>query len=56
MSDNEIETIYADFNNRVGNSLRLSGDGTKADLKKLGIALRGGLRLACPTAILPLME
>lgn len=45
MRDNEMKMISADFNNRVGTALRLSCDGTKADLKKLGITLRAGLRL-----------
>lgn len=40
-----MQTIYADFNNRVGNALRLSCDGTKADLERLGITLRDGLQL-----------
>jgi hypothetical protein len=38
-------TIYADFNNRNGDSLSLSCNGTKADLKRLGIALQDKLHL-----------
>jgi hypothetical protein len=44
-ANDQIQTIYADFNNRVGGSLRLSCDGTKADLLRLSISLRDGLRL-----------
>jgi hypothetical protein len=40
-----LESIYADFNNRNGHCLSLSCDGTKAELKRLGLVLREGLRL-----------
>jgi hypothetical protein len=37
------DMVYADFNNRDGRSLSLSCDGTKLDLKRLGLVLRDGL-------------
>lgn len=45
MSEPAFPTIHADFNNRVGRCLRLSCDGTKADLERFGIVLRDGLVL-----------
>lgn len=45
MSESTFPTIYADFNNRVDRYLRLSCDGTKADLERFGIVLRDGLVL-----------
>ncbi len=38
-------TIYADFNNRDGDTLSLSCNGTQADLERLGITLQEGLPL-----------
>jgi hypothetical protein len=38
-------TIYADFNNRDGDTLSLGCNGTKADLERLGITLQEGLPL-----------
>jgi hypothetical protein len=40
-----LHTVYADFNNRDGNSLGLSCNGTTADLDRLGLVLREGLQL-----------
>jgi hypothetical protein len=46
MSDEQqLHTVYADFNNRDGDSLGLSCNGSKADLDRLGLVLREGLRL-----------
>jgi hypothetical protein len=41
----QLDTVYADFNNRDGNALSLSCNGTKADLVRLGLVLRDGLEL-----------
>lgn len=41
----QMTTIYADFNNRNGDALSLSCNGTKADLERLGIRLQEGLPL-----------
>ena len=38
-------TIYADFNNRIGNSLSLGCNGTQDDVRRLGIVLHDGLEL-----------
>lgn len=45
MTEETVQTVYADFNNHNGRELILSCDGTRADLKKLGIELREGLVL-----------
>lgn len=42
---NGVPTVYADFNNRIGNRLRLSCDGTKRDLANLGLTLQDGMTL-----------
>jgi hypothetical protein len=39
------DTVYADFNNRDGHSLSLECNGTRADLKRLGLVLCDGLQL-----------
>lgn len=38
----QMITIYADFNNRGGNTLDLSCNSTKPDLQRLGITLQDG--------------
>ena len=40
-----LPTVYADFNYHFGHSVGLSCNGTKADLDRLGLVLRDGLRL-----------
>jgi hypothetical protein len=40
-----LHTVYADFNHHFGHSLGPSCNGTKADLDRLGLVLRDGLRL-----------
>ena len=45
MSDEQpLHTVYADFNNRDGDSPGLSCNGTKADLDRLKLVLRDGLQ------------